>query len=480
MKTVWKHKKIGKYDTYPSGQISQARFAHVIAAEMGCDEVEPIDAYKKIFRLGEGYIQKAGEYNDGTAPIKGNPIAYYKEHKCDKTGHFHIMREDTFKDDLKTLQKADFAILNAVSYYGRKNIAAHQDRCFALIFDIDGVLDVTIPRLWGMSSVGQVPMPNFVALSGHGLHLYYLFDEPVRLYPETKVQLKAMKYDLTRRLWWDRLSCDENVQYQGLNQGFRPLGGKTKNGKRVRVFETREQRWSIKELNSFVNLDHQVEPQQVYKASKYTLEEAKKKWPAWYERVIVNGEKNTRRWKTEDKVNGSNQHALYDWWLRKVNSGAVYHHRYFCVMMMYIYGVKNGVPKDKVTQDALNLLPFFNSLPTTGEEELEPFTEEDIKSASDCYDERFATFPIKDISKLSGIAIEPNKRNGRAQADHLKIARFACDINNPGGSWREGSGRKPLKDKVLFYAVDHPDATPTQAARDLGISRTTVYKWWPK
>lgn len=474
MTTVWRHRKLGRFDTFPDGVVAQERFAGVLVAGYGAREVEPIDAYAKIFHLGEGYIQKAGEYNDGTAPIKGNPIAYYKEHKHDKTGHFRIMREDTFADDLKILRKADFAILNGVTYYGRKNLAAHQDRCFALIFDIDAVLDVTLPAVFRLAKMGLTPLPNFVALSGHGVHLYYRFKEPLRLYPETKVQLKALKYDLTRRLWYDRLSVDEHVQYQGINQGFRALGGKTKNGKRVRVFETRSEPWTIEELNRFVDKEHQVEPQRVYKESKVTLEEAKKRWPEWYENV-VEGKGLIRRWRTEDKVHGDNPHALYDWWLKKVGEGASYHHRYFCVMMMYIYGVKNGVPKDKITQDAIDLVPYFNTL--TDEE---PFTEDDIKSASDCYDLRFCTFPIRDISRLSDITIEMNKRNGNPQDMHLKIARFTCDLKHPDGSWRNINGAPTKQGRVIIYASEHPNATPTQAARDLGISRTTVYKWWPK
>lgn len=475
--TDWKHKKIGKFDTYPQGVVSQERFAHVLVAEHGAVELEPIEAYKKIFRLGEGYIQRAGEYSQKPEPIKGNPIAYYIEHKGDKSGHFRIMLEDRFDHDLKILQKAHFAILNGLTYYGRKNVSEHQDRCFALIFDIDGVLDVTLPRLFHMADVGLIPMPNLVALSGHGLHLYYIFDEPLQLYPETKVQLKSLKYELTRKLWYDRLSVDEHVQQQGINQGFRPIGGRTKTGKRVRVFETRQQKWTIEALNGFVDADHQVEPQKVYKTPKVSIEMAKKKWPEWYEEVVEESQPR-RRWKTEEKVHGDNPHALYDWWIRKVKDGASYHHRYFCVMCMYIYGVKNGISKEKVTQDALDLLPFFNGI--SEEAVQDPFTEDDIKSASDCYDLRFATFPIKDIEKVSDIPIRKNKRNNRGRATHVKVMTAVRDALYPDGEWRNKKGAPTKKEAVETYAIKHPGASPTQAARDLGISRPTVYKWWPK
>ena len=39
----------------------------------------------------------------------------------------------------------------------------------------------------------------------------------------------------------------------------------------------------------------------------------------------------------------------------------------------------------------------------------------------------------------------------------------------------KGSGTK--EDLVKGYLVENPDSTPTEIARNLGISRTTVYKY---
>ena len=36
-------------------------------------------------------------------------------------------------------------------------------------------------------------MPTFLVLSGNGLHLYYVFEEPIDLYPNIKIQLKKPK-----------------------------------------------------------------------------------------------------------------------------------------------------------------------------------------------------------------------------------------------------------------------------------------------
>ena len=49
-------------------------------------------------------------------------------------------------------------------------------------------------------------------------------------------------------------------------------------------------------------------------------------------------------------------------------------------MTLVIYGIKCGLSKDEIQHDAIDLIPFLNGL-----NKEEPFTEEDIKSALECY-----------------------------------------------------------------------------------------------
>ena len=87
-------------------------------------------------------------------------------------------------------------------------------------------------------------------------------------------------------------------------------------------------------------------------------------------------------------------------------------------MCLAIYAVKCDIPYEKLEKDAYDLVPFLNDINPE-----EPFTVDYVNSALECYDDRYYTFPIKDISKLSGIEIQKNKRNGRKQRLHLKLAR---------------------------------------------------------
>jgi hypothetical protein len=431
----------------------------------------PEELYKDLFHIGEHYIQRQGEYRlDGSEDFKGNPILYVNDRE-DYKGKMkrYILLEDTFTEQIQEALNEPSNLLNAVSYYGRKKDKEHADRCFGLIFDIDDVDDVTLNRfLYGCQDEYHVyPAPNFIVISrsGKGLHLYYIFDEPVRLYPKIKVQLKSLKHCMTKWLWNPYTSNNENVQYQSYDQSFMVAGTKAA----MTVWRLREERYALEELFSKAQMDFDKE--ELWIESKYTLEEAKKKFPQWYEKVIVNGDHEKGHW--ECKMD------LYNWWIRRILNpvdGATYGHRYWCIMMLVIYAVKCSVSYAEVKKDAYKLIPELNSRKPE-----QPFTREDVESALECYDVQFATFPIDDISRLSGISIEKNKRNGRKQATHLKIARFTLEtMNEEQQKALQGrpKGSSQQKKLVEEWQKSHPDGKKADCIRDTGLSKPTVYKWW--
>lgn len=447
-----------------------------VLRDWGGQEVTAMDVYRDMYHFGEGFIQKsdepAGEY-------KANPIAYWRNEGKDH-GHYRVMFEDTFEETLKELQAADFCILNGLSYFGRKNVQEHASKMFAMIFDLDGVTDKTLNAfLNGAYEVDAYPIPNYIILSGHGVHLYYLFEDPIPLFPNLKIQLKEFKYALTDRLWNAYTSTYKNRQKQGINQGFRVIGGKTKKDapeRRVRAFRLNTHPFTLRQLAEYVPDAMKVDEKKLFRESKMSLQEARKKYPAWYERVVLNKDKSRARWRIEEKVHGDNPYALYEWWKDKVRAGAAYNHRYFCIMCLAIYGSKCNVPYEQVEKDAYEFVPFLNAINPD-----EPFTVSDAESALECYDHRYCTFPIKDIEIISAIPIPRNKRNGRPQETHMKIISSTRDVLYQEGEWRNKDGRpvgSGTKEPVVKeYIEAHPEASVTEVARDLHISRTTVYKY---
>lgn len=443
----------------------------------GATEVEAMDVYGDIFKLGTGFIQRS--YEIDSKARKANPMILGS---FDGQIRRRILLEDSFEETLREFQEADWAITNGLTYWGHANRADAQSKMSAMIFDLDGqndaTLNVFLNGAFGGGGFHQYPLPQYVILSGSNVHLYYVFEEPLSLYPNTKTQLKRLKYALTDLMWNMYTSNIEKPQHQGINQGFRIVGGKTKLGGRVKAFQVNAHPTSIDELNGYVAAGARVDERSRYRESKYTLEQAKSLFPEWYESVIERGQQ--RYWYDKED--------LYKWWLRKcsepgtdggidgryyTNVGVTYGHRYFCIMALAIFAVKCGIlDKKRVKADAMSLKDRFNDINPDA-----PFTEADIDSALECLDLRYIKFPRKDIEKITAVMIPPNKRNGRKQDLHLRIARATCDVVHPGGAWRNKKGAPTKHDEIRKFAAEYPDANHSDIAKALGVSRTTVVKW---
>ena len=440
----------------------------------GGKEVSAMDVYIDMFKLGDGWIQQKGEPSGN---FKANPIGYWRNNE-DNAGHFRVLFEDTFEDTLKEMQEADFALLNGISYFGKRRDQNHASKMYAMIFDLDDVDDSCLKNFLHAALIKEFdyyPLPNYVILSGNNVHLYYIMERPVPLYPNLKLQLKLLKYALIDRMWNKYTSKSESKQKQGIFQPFRVVGGKTKpdaKESRVRAFLINSHPYNLNELGRYVPDEYKVDENKLFKESKMTLEQARKKYPEWYKKVVENKDRTPKKWDIQAKVHGDNPTALYDWWYKQIKNGATFGHRYFCIMCLVIYAVKCSVPYDKVKEDAYNLIPTLNDINPD-----EPFDEGDVDSALECYDDKYCTFPIRDIESISAIRIRRNKRNYRPQKEHMRRISALRDSDYPDGSWREGSGRKSKEMDIVYYAFEHPKASVTEIARALNVSRTTVYKY---
>jgi len=420
------------------------------------EEVDYKEFYREIFPLGS--FQGNGSREDK----KGNGLAVEID---DKKSRHYLMFDDL--SNLDELINLDFVITSPISYFGRNRTARNSSLLFGMAFDLDGVSEKSLKNLLHQIDHNVNPRPTYIVNSGHGVHLYYIFKEPIKLYNHIKEPLKNMKFELTDRLWNLYTSDIREKQFQGIFQGFRMVGSPTKFGKeyRLRAFKTGE-KVDMVFMNSYVKPETQIHDLN-YKP-KLTLEQAKKKYPEWYERKIVQGDSKKKVWNIRQD--------LYDWWKRKVIVEAVYGHRYFSLMVLAIYAKKCNVAYDELEKDAYELMPILS------EKSPEPFTEVDVKSALKSYNEDYRMFPREYIEKLTAISMPANKRNGRTQIQHLQIARATRDIVNP--NWRQGNGRPEgsgTKEKlVLDYIKKNPNANPTEISKALNISRPTVYKYLKK
>lgn len=427
------------------------------------EEVHYMDFYRDIFP--EGSFEERGEYEDGK--YNGIAIAIEKGSKRAK--------RMTITDDLDTIAdmagSKDFCLMSPISYAGKSRKSSNARFMYALAIDLDGM---TERKHWDffmeqinrghemLQFVWGLPRPTYLVSSGSGIHIYYVFKQPIPMFKNIVEELEKLKRRLTWQAWTQGASSlHDKVQYESLFQGFRVVGTITKDGGRCCAFSVGE-KVTVEYLNKFVPEDYRA-VSFVYK-SDLRLEDAKKKYPEWYQRRIV--EKRPRNTWTCKK-------AVYDWWIRKLKEGAEQGHRYWCIMTLATYAQKCGVPRETLEEDAYGLIPFMN---TKGDE----FTEDDVMHALEAYTDSYATYPIDTIVWRTGIQIEKNKRNGQKQSDHLEEARAIRDIRmrRQGRKWTDGNGRPDKLSVVAEWRSEHPEGTKAECIRETGLSKPTVYRWW--
>ena len=399
------------------------------------------------------------------------------------------------KSGLSRAMGAEFALCGMCTYSGRTRTAANAYKCYGFCFDIDGVgVEECKVMLMGIEKK-VIPCPEYIVNSGHGLHLYYIFQNPVPLYPAVRERLQRLKLALTRIVWTNETSYfrsrpdDDRRDYVGIYQNFRMVGSCSKIGKGAarKKYTVTAYRWNtytgarttLAELNEYVDKKNRVPTDPDYSSWDFadehmTLEACKAAYPEWYEKRIVQG-KPADQWVCSRR--------LYNWWLRRIqeDDGARDGTRYACISVLFVFAIKCNVPKDIVMADALELVPIFD-LRTVKPDNA--FTVQDVAAASKFYRKSYARYSIKAIELKTHIQLKRNKRNGRPQALHLAGARALQKINDEfnGTNWREGNGRPKgsgtKQQQVQAWRAAHPGGKKADCVRDTGLSKPTVYKWW--
>ena len=435
------------------------------------EEVQGIEFYQYLFPNNQNKGEFSGDFS------KPNAVYLYQDPKDEYTQRKlrrRIMLNDTWEDDYREfVEDNPMTLCSGIAYRGKINRLQYAQQMNALVFDLDSVgkdeLRNLFSRIGKKPALRTLPQPTFIVMSGTGLHLYYVFEEPIDLFPNIKLQMKSLKYDLTFRMWdYGGTTREKQIQYQSINQGFRMVGSKNnKYDLPVKAFKTGS-KVTLEYMNSYADEErNRVDLNKPFKPTQHTLKEAQEKFPDWYQRVVIEGNKRAKRWDIK--------RDLYDWWLRqsyKAKGG----HRYYFLMTMAIYAVKCNISKQELREDMVKVFEELKEI-----EHNHPLEEDDIKSALETYDRQYYNFTIKDIVKLTDIDIERNKRNYRKQKEHINFMNVIRDnITHPNGEWRNKEGR-PSKEKLIRnYIKENPNDSPTEIAKVLQVSRPTVYKYFKK
>ena len=460
--------------------------------------VSPMEFYRDLFP--EGVLEERGDLQCGRPNmivtsgykksreeierIKEKEAAEKAEYERKRAAGEFVVRPRRYKrrwaqntivfDDLSGLEDLlcednellEFVIIPPVAFSGKNRTLENAYHLWGFTIDLDGVEQDQLLDLIHQIDNDVIPEPTYIANSGHGMHVYYLFEDCIPMYPRLQDQLKELKKALTDVVWnvYTSTIPVDRRQYQSIVQGYRAVGSPSKLGKRYPVTAFRVgAKHTLRYLMEWAETERGIDFNEF---THVTLDEAKERWTEWYQRRVVEGKERERFYFPK---------GVYDSWKKRMEFGAFDGNRYNCVAVLFSLAIRCQVEFDDVLSDAMDMVPKLNRLTRKQSNE---FTEDDVLDATSFYDEAFFNLGLKKVYRMTKIHIEPAKRNGRKRADHLRRARALQASDDPDGKWREGNGRPSAEQTVREYREKNPEARKADCIRDTGLSKPTVYKWW--
>lgn len=416
--------------------------------ESNFPEVPPMAFYRDLFPLGSLDKRDAftkGKYTAIAIQIKdGRPLKY-------------VLTDEL--DNLEELLNSDFfTMISPISYCGKSMKAENQREIFALAIDLDNTIikdgkPVGLESLFSqIERAKMLPRPTYVvATSEKCVHLYYVFEEPVKAFYPNKETLANYKTYLTAKMWNRYVTSDyDRVQQEPIGQNLRAVGSVQKRDKNkiVRAFLTGD-KVSIDYLNSFAPDSAKIDVSYTPKEREKVEQAPRKTWTA--------------------------KPDLYEWWLREMLKGAAEGRRYFCCLCAGIYAQKSGISRTKLEKDILDMVPYLDSLTT---DEHNHFTYDDALKAISSYDTPHYIFMRRaTIERLSGIPIPANKRNGMKRNVHLKLMRDRKKSLIEVGQLSAIGGRPSKSELVIAEYLLNPSLSISAIARNAGVDIKTARRW---
>ena len=448
----------------------------------GGEPISAIDFYQDIFR--DGFLEphreredyRTGEY--GGIVLKARKTTAQERRKLNRNS---IAERYTFTDGCAELidiirdAGTDFVFLSPASYAGKRRLNKNARFLYAIVFEIDNIKEAKNGKANGIEQLFYsftlpadtrgVPCPTYIVCSGTGLHLYYVLQKPIPLFDNVLTSINNWRREIIPRAWAGvSKDAHKDVQYEHALQGFRAVGARTKGSTFAMAFKTGDY-WAIEDLNEYVHAKNKINL--IYQ-SNTRLSEAKELYPDWYERRIVKGQKHGHY--KRDK-------GIYENWIKKIYDQASVGHRYYCLLELVALATQCDIPFERLETDAQLLTRFLDT--KTIDAVNNPFTDYDMECALSMYgDEESYNRRVEFVEQATNIKCPKAKRNGRTQAEHIRIMNFVRDDINGNKDWRNTGGAKPKWEIVQDWKSKHPNGKKADCQRDTGLSKTTIIRWW--
>lgn len=448
--------------------------------ESACDELDTTTFYRELFFFSDAFI-KYGLDMEVPVTLSREGGGTWRSCKIRDFGDY-LDRDDTYVPACTFFPRK---LKNG--RYSSTNSKETASQLCAFVLDLDrGDSDALQSCIDEWRSPGALLTPTFVVCSGSGFHLYYVLSQPVKMLKRWQGELKAINsflYSIYTGFDANGRSLGE-IDRHGLTQPYRMVGSLAKNGKDATSAWRVGDPCAIEDLARAAGLEQEEFTEESFDMSRSL------KTRGWESYVANHSE-------LQGKGTGWNP-GFYAWLARREKERTrlygEYGHRYKQVQALTIASIKDRIPRVRLEADVRELHAAWNECARRyGHPEIG--WDECVKAMNSFrYCQTAMRFPKWWMEELCGWEFGTQKRNGRDRWTHLqagtwvhktkkgdveginycKVARELNPGGRPKGSVKEST---PKGEMIRGYAKAHPDASHSEIARALGVSRPTVIKW---
>ena len=309
----------------------------------------------------------------------------------------------------------------------------------ALVVDLDHITPSDLKQLITNIDKHHTVKPTIIMNSGQGVHLYYIFDQPVQCFKQVKSELKEMQYRLENQ--FINPSAAYKVDRHSIVQSYRVTGSLTKLGDLTQAFKS-GRTLSIAEVAKWlgVALKTTTNPitQQTVLKSKKTIIAAPKV------RTLPNARKGlySHIYKRMTEVEPGNRHTA--------------------LLALAVAAYKCRIGKVQLEADLRTWCDYYNQRDTR------QLTEKELTTALKFSNKKSIGVKSETLEEWLGFTFpRTTKRNGQSQVKHL------AECNKIKHSMQS----EQIKETLQQYRIQNPTASQSQIAKDLKMSRNTVVKY---
>ncbi len=379
----------------------------------------------------------------------------------------------------------------------RKNLMNYVS---AFVLDIDKLRPDNLQRFFELFDEGRLLRPTFVANSGSGVHFYYLLDKMLPIDSVNNEANNLIATQIYQRLYDDVILKEKwvDAQRHWLGQDYRVVNSRTKLNEVSQIYKTgdvysaeffiehyditidREKKYASKQMIKYADSIAKTLKLEVpdYSDAHATFEFISQNKDAAYQ---IREERRQRRAKQQKKAKKSKPGSWYRNTLFYMRDHTSAGHRFSAMKAIAIIAIKEDIPREVFVTDLRDLSSYWSTLKWGGDK----FNTDNVGDIERFFDDglKYRQTSSETLEEWLGYSFRRVgvKRNGRKREQHLKLARGIKNLKKQmGEDVAEGrpAGSGTAQMKVQWYRLEHPEASVTEVARVLGISRPTVYKWW--